>query len=398
MWVLLIKISFGLGVATLGTLVGLQEYAAAKIKQDQERIRVLAAMHLKDFLNDQKIVGENSFFVRSEHARDAGPFLNARIPWVEGNSAPDRNKGEFTKGLSDVESSFKSWKDMWLEHAGELNYSRFNLAWMGQLESFDYWEIEKNSPAADLFSKNPSIPGYLYGHPLPDFISFERLAKIRLMKGVAEKQVLAALRETRQLAKMLYTTEHLPGLIVAHAILGLERRAYEYALQQHLLKQSEWEVLPESTCKRANRILLASATYFSLFTEPDILRTALTNEHKNLGVCAGLREGMTIAIMARPLLEPHVPLERDFRVQYRSRDEVVTKASTLCRLTNIRALWGEKPSIARWIAQEDNVPENIQNEMGGYKLMPFVRKAIGMIVIQAATSEKPLQRYEKPLE
>ncbi len=145
--------------------------------------------------------------------RDAALYLSSRIDW-EGGIIGSLH---LPKSLTDrMGSPPQHWVDM-----TPADYAGLDFGWMSDLLEFDTWSMSTTGPLRDLKDTN-----YLEA-PIPNFISLQQWAKLRLVKGAREGDLARASVEVRHLADLCASTQILIGEMIRSAMYGTERTFYE---------------------------------------------------------------------------------------------------------------------------------------------------------------------------
>jgi len=128
--------------------------------------------HLESFLADQEYLASSGLFFPTvqtwDPAKDAGPFLNRRVPWQIFNPRdienPYKNIEINKEGLvidpplslpKTITQKLMDWGDDWMKHHREIDFEQLDFSWMSRLHAYTYWNIDKDSPRSDFFAKNP---------------------------------------------------------------------------------------------------------------------------------------------------------------------------------------------------------------------------------------------------
>ncbi len=163
--------------------------------------------------------------------------------------------------------------------------------------------------------------------------------KIRLMLGAADKDALNALRDVRNLARLMFTTENLQLVIAGIAMLDDERFAYRYFVDEMGLDPLAWTPYDRNVTRRAHRAIVATRGYVRLWTPPDIMKRLFeAGPDAPIGLCAALNEALPQEYALRSHLEPQWPFEHDLRQEYRRLDELYERSKASCRLTYLTHL------------------------------------------------------------
>ncbi|MEW6431712.1 MAG: hypothetical protein AB1730_09395 [Myxococcota bacterium] len=254
-----------------------------------------------------------------------------------------------------------------------------DVGWLSRLEAFGSWDIEgEESPLA-------AIPFDPLTEPLPDFTALQTFAKVRLLQGLEQGDVVRAAAEVRHLARLAYSTEHLVGAATAVSLLGLERRAHAAALEREL-DVSGWTPVSEEDADGLRAVLWAANAVTSLLAEGPLAARPL-----RVGECPALREGLGQAHALRALLEDELP------DRYAALDRALANSS--CRLRRLRRAWTARSSDGQFPATTkifcvDGPGLICDAPRVPLRWVPFSRTIIGGTVV-AVTTPNWFEDYER---
>ena len=268
---------------------------------------------------------------------DAGPVLNAMLEWPV--PWPDRPRAAL-RLPPEVSGMLASWGEGDVKRLAQIDFGHLDLTWMRQLSQFDHWDLERHSPWDDVSAADEAAEWYRDREP-----RLERLTpwvKLRLMKGLADAEPWDALAETRQLARLLLSTQSLLASVEAMLLLHLEREAYVAALGSHPEKLANWSGVGNGETGPATiRYWRALPALLSPAAPPAVFDDAV--RERTPGTCAALREAVRSALALRPLLE------QAHASGYRRLEALMAQLPG-CRLTRLRAALGSPSLPARWRA------------------------------------------------
>lgn len=320
---------FALGVGGLNLLYrwrvrpGLEELIAT-----QNRFRAIYTED-REFL--EKSAGELGLGA-SGGSSDAGSFLNSRVLWSP--APPDRKQTSIVDEQTRV-ALMRTGND-WIFQIAKGHPPKPDLGFLKELGKFDYWDIERGSPIEELSQKHRFVPPPFL--PLPDTSDLLAAVKLRLIKGGLEKDYVTALRETRQLGRLLLTTENTQLALAGLFIFDFERTAYRYYVDQLKFDAKLWQPTDSNVTRRARRAILATRAYLHLWTPEDMLQTTFLGSTVAPGLCAAVNDAIPFDFALRNILEPHWPFEMDTRAEYARLDRIVLKAQAQCRLRYLTSI------------------------------------------------------------
>lgn len=329
-------LAFGLPAALGGTLLLEQSIRSHLEERSRDKDRYRQA-----FLEDQKLLSENEFFGRvSPNEHDAGPFLNPKIVWEQSpqQSAPWPEL-EFSREASKVFWQERRLGRTWLQ-IDPNRFARVNTAWMSELSRFDHWDL-LSGPVNPMNTHVAQGKGP-FSVPMPKYNDLNDFVRVRLLQGLGSGKMLPALKDVRQLARLVYTSETLISSMVAVGMLNLERSAYEEALRRNLLRKGEWAPISAELSARARRSLYDFQVWLDLVNAPEQAEAILQAPHAPGGLCGALSELGNSAWFTRSFLEPRVPLESDHSAWLAKLDQLLHHTPG-CRLTLAKAYWNSPP-------------------------------------------------------
>jgi len=278
---------------------------------------------------------------------DAGPFLNTHLKWLP-EPEPEEIFGEaITAPLKEaaarpalvpieIREQLLRFGNDWIRQHPKTKRWKTDLSIYKELLRFDHWDIEIESPIArlienDIFLPPPKIP-------LPEPQDLIASAKVRLMMGARNGDLMTALTEVRQFARLLLTTESQQLVIAGLAVLDNERRAYRYFVDEKGMNPQAWIPIDRNVTRRARRAIYATRGYLRAWTPSVALDKIYRDDRDPVGLCAAANEAFPLEFTLRPMLEPHWPLARDSRAQYRKLDWIFDQLQSRCRLRYLRHL------------------------------------------------------------
>ncbi len=295
---------------------------------------------------------------------DGAELFAAHVRW-EKSGGPRPVPDEVVNQLRALDGG---WADP--AAAEQVDTAAVDTTWLSTLEGLASWNLETNSPLEKArFS--------LFTEDQPRFTELQTLAKIRLMKGLAQGDARPAAKEVRELARLCATTETLLGEMVAVSLLGIERVAHEAAVRRGQ-DVDGWQPVSEADQLALKRLFWVAPLPYGLFVDD-----AFSELRPVVGVCAGLHEGLGLALYLRqyqgdPMRERYEAL-------------AAALAASQCRLRRLRGAWaGTLPSdqlephgsaLCRALTegQDEDCP------MGYAAWLPYVKAYLGNTLVMLAT-------------
>jgi hypothetical protein len=243
-----------------------------------------------------------AFFAVTRTNKDASTVLNTRFQWMN-VEADTYNKTAFAQwsatqngkptSLLTVPSPLKE-KITGLKFEPNFktdgyDLKSFDFRWLSELAAYDHWNMEDNSPITHLqkldFEKLP----------YPDLSPLLDWAKLRLIKGLKENSITAAIDECLHLGRLAYSTETLFGQEMA---LNIQETVTQFAISQK--KQLRFDL--RSFYKQ--RFLFASlSNALSIIHYDPRTYVKLLALNGSPGFCAGLNHASRTLLVYRPLLK-----------------------------------------------------------------------------------------------
>lgn len=214
---------------------------------------------------------------------DASKLLSQHMRLVRWEGGEQKLEGPAPVPASLEISLTSLWTDQWAQHSESPELNQLDLGWLKELSSYGYWECE---PAPE-----PSAPR-------PNFSDLELVAKARLLAGIRDGDVLAAVAELRELERLALTTECSSGVQLVTDLHEIEREALRDAGKD----VPGWTPPTWQEDARFSRALKASLVLRSLIASG----AAATLE---LGPfqCVALAHGLEEAHLMGLYLEPSLP-------------------------------------------------------------------------------------------
>ena len=202
--------------------------------------------------------------------RNAGVLLNPHIGLDDGTEAQDVawwNDVKHKRMLSGHPGSNRKAAH-WSTAPDHIEVG--DLSILTRLLAFDHWETgrlpseyDETHPAQgpyEEYLRDTPHPVYLNQfQPYPNPISLVDLAKFRLLHGLRTNDVLPALKEVRHLATLLHSDETMIHSVLAIAILRMERRAFEAALERGQLTPDDWVAPTSADLNTMHRVAVSMA-------------------------------------------------------------------------------------------------------------------------------------------
>lgn len=298
--------------------------------------------------------------------RDGGDASGALSDYVGWEKLPARKPmpAAIVAGLADAGAGWP---------ASELDVSEVDLSVFASLEGAAWWDIEgPTSPLHDAPYKGMEEPSLNYR-------DLNMLAKARLLRGLATKEMGPALKDVHELVRLCLTTESLIGNMVGVGLMEIERKGAAEATARGL-DLGGFQV-PTEEDRRSLKAALWAAPHSTSLLSPD---EPLDPAFPLIGRCAALNE-LAVALYIRPYAT--TVLE--------NRYQTFTKmlAASDCRLRRLRRAWagsgeGELPLNGQAFCQASGGSGGVVCDAPDFAVkLPFVRPAIGAVLASTATPD-----------
>lgn len=291
--------------------------------------------HYKLYSEDVEFLRKFEFFFPPQiGSKNAGLGLNSHVHWIPAPALAPFTQPQLVS--QDIQERLIRLGEDWIRGAYKLRNAHPDLSLFKVVGDFDYWDIESDSPIATLIRQNRFVPPT--DLPIPDPRDLMAAAKLRLIQGTEDGDPLTALKQVRQLSRLLLTTENLQLYIAALSILDDERRAYRHYVDELGMAPNAWEPFDRNITRRAHRAVLATRGYQQLWTPSAEFSAIFLSPQPAVALCGVINDSVPIEMTLRPLLDPHWPLERDYRSAYARVMAAYQRAETRCRLTYLEKL------------------------------------------------------------
>lgn len=308
-----------------------QNYKIKYLEQNPETI-ILSAMD-KLIVDYQTIKKIDFFKLKPGKLNDAGPFLNSIVGW---DGIKDAN-GIFIE--PEIKNQLRNFPN---DSNAKPDFKNLNLnfSWFKELHKFDHWNYEFHKPV-DAQSKN-----YLfYNIPIPNYGDLMIWSKARLIKGIKEKNLTAAIKENRDLAKLIFLNEDFVSSVVAINILKNEMKVIETLAKNELNKH---KLIPTETLNAALRFFRAQNSFLDLRLSNKTFE--LLNEF-DIGLCQRVYQAMADYKAFHKFLRP------EMTESFERLNKVVEDTDSTCRNSFVRQKWAD-PNYQALFNPDDDIFQN----------------------------------------
>jgi hypothetical protein len=317
----------------LATIEGLQNEILETYLEDSE---YLESSQLASSVppTDSKARSEADALTESAKLTDAGPTLNRLVYWY-----PPANIGPKAPLVDPKSREFlMRYQDDWIKGRTFLERGNIkaDIRFFKELSRFQIWDVEKNSPIANVVSRGEFLlPSKL---PTPETLDLLTAVKVRLMQGSIDSNAVEALKDVRKFAMLLLTTENFQLVMTGLTVLDLERRAYREYVDRDWLDPDMWQPIDRNTSMRAARAYTATAGYLRALTREAVFDKIFSTGKIPPGFCAAINEQLPMEYAYRSQLTGLWPFERSFRPGFKRLDRTFEFAKKHCRLALLSKL------------------------------------------------------------
>lgn len=285
------------------------------------RVRQETVQYKQEFLALAKEMSEHPLLKsRAPGTRNAGPVLNKKVRWLNTDKAKWPSPPDIHSLAAAIIESYGSGNNLQssLSPAQKNAILSSDLSWLRQLETYDYWDLEKDSPIQiDLCTATDLMK--CFSQPVVDSLYLRDVARVRLAQGELLNQTQTAQAELKQLAYLMASSESFPITLTALKIWS------DSGLQGDL--------------SRLSGFTQAMNSYLSLAADPEAQREILELVPTYLNICPWLAEPISTARSLSPILLDRGPGELDFTGNYENYNSLVSSATTGCRLGLSKTIW-----------------------------------------------------------
>jgi hypothetical protein len=269
----------------IGALTGFDWFLRQKYEPTLGTFRKDVTDKVGFFCEQQVKLAADPWFHEPRTEGDAGPLLNAWLPWDPSPKQPQDSPLVIPAHLPQTGPAFKDWL------TSDLDVSTLDFSWMGRLYAYDRWDILQNSPI-------PLAQRFNWATlPIPNFIPLQLWAKFRLLHGLRTGKPVEAAKDVRHLAWLAYRTDMLLGGAIAAALLQLERQAYD-SMQA---PPADWHPMSLEQVARMRALVMSGPAFSQLSAPLEVARQARSCGEPVVTRCSALAEASSYATYLKPL-------------------------------------------------------------------------------------------------
>ena len=285
---------------------------------------------LRTLLTDFDHISTIDAFFPIGDTADAGDILNPYIP------LNNRTSTQFQETWWNTlpEEEYKRIHKSDLNTLDVAAYPEDNLL---QLLLFsDHWNLASSGPFQEMVSTAPTTP--IEEMPYPMISPLLALAKIRLVKGLKDGNVLEALKEVRHLARLMQGTEHAAFSVGGVKLLNLERETYELAVQNQSLAPDAWIPISSKDTKTARNLVLFGYRLYLSYDEGDAIKQFYALGTRRFNEC-GMLAMAGEWLLYRHRMNPDVAIEFDLFPMLADFEQAWQQSN--CTLDTLKLFWDD---------------------------------------------------------
>jgi|GEM_PF-3028917 len=304
--------------------------------------------------------------------KDAGDFLNPIVRWPLQCGSPEYLEHPPAGPLR----VSPQWQERIMARIDIENFDKWDLksldlSWLRKLKEFDYWDLSHSNSQKTHYNRllvhHISAIEYFRAVPYPAFADLFQFGQLRLMQGLKQRKMKPALEDVRHLAKLLYSTESLNGMILSAAMLVAEEKAYRLAVERKILAKGDWTPVTGGL-DLLDRGLISVTPQYGAYTPEEILVHTIENPKHTVGRCAAIQEGLPRVTRLVPLFSKKWPLERSMDDALGRLRKIALDPNNGCRLRYVREYWQTQDTLlAEW-------PGELK--LSAYETLPYVRRIV----------------------
>jgi len=242
------------GIAKRVSAIGSRLRSASLLR---EGLRTNAVMAKRDVDAWCKAVAANPNPIpEGQCTRDAGPWLNPRVPWEGGGPSPFDLPDALAKSLGEP-----TWPKL-----APASVAGLDTTWLRELGAYDCWSIAASGPFHD-----STLP--LYSRPMVRFYVLMRWARVRWIQALETGELETARDEVRHFAQLVASTQTLLGNMFALTLLRNEAVAVAEARARGMTVS--WEPYDPEALRNAQRLLVNSPRFLFPGVDEDTAKKAL---------------------------------------------------------------------------------------------------------------------------
>lgn len=378
-------------VVTSGLFV-LQEVSfRARFAETIAALRSDLEKHRAAYLDDRRLVATLAYFAPPGRANDAGPLLNSLVGWTAGSkfeALRQPAKGFLALPASFLDLAGKGEDAAFPEKSKEL--LTLDFRWMAQLEDYDHWDVHQGSPwqiamRGAASGSGEAAANFLVEAPSPEWRGILAWVRLRWRRAEAAGDYVAASRQTRQIARLVASTETWTGSLVAASVLKAENRAFARAKAAGAKIPAGWKAPGEVDLRRLVRFLHGTPAFFTPLAPPELVRATLLDGPFLFWNCGAVAEGAAAQSTTRRLFSGTFPAERGFPQAIAALDGVVAYYRENCRFSEADRLW-----------ESGGLADTPLFGRSGFLRVPYLRAVMGATLVTVAAPSF-LGKYDERL-
>lgn len=324
--------------------------------------------------------------------------MNDKIAWEvspQHEAFLPSKQPEFIVESSLVEKLNGPRKEEWYKQFNDTRLANVDTSFFSKLAQYDHWDIHSSGPLGFLV-KTKSDRISPWSIPVPNYFMLRALVKVRLLKGMRDRQLISALREVRHFAKLLYSQEIFSSPLVAISLLKEEKAAYQEGVRRGLIGSSDWSPLDEKTFPVAKRAIFAFAGFLDFRMSAAVL-DKIFDSGSHVGLCSGVSESAANLMLSKAYLLEQFLVSKANKAQFEHLDRIFNKLKKNCRLTYAQYLLEDSERFFRMLYADSPADSrrfewsNLRFKYGRH--IPYYRRAVGLEFQSLAVPNFIVSRY-----
>jgi hypothetical protein len=339
------------------------------LRKKQQRLLSLTP----EYMRIQRLFSNLDVYqVPNNNGQDAGDFLNPIVRWPLQCGSPEYLEHPPAGPLrvsSDWQERLKARID--IQNFDKWDFKGIDLSWLTKLKQFDYWDLSHSNSQKTHYNRllvqHISAIEYFRAVPYPAFADLFQFGQLRLMQGLKQRKMKPALEEVRHLAKLLYSTESLNGMIMSAAMLVAEEKAYQLAVEKRILAKGDWTPVTDGL-NLLNGGLISVLPQYGAYTPEEVLVHTIANPKNSVGRCVAIQEGLPRLSRLIPLVSKKWPLERSMDDVLGRLKQIALDPNNGCRLRFVREYWQTQDTLLA------EMPGELR--LSAFQSLPYVRRIV----------------------
>jgi len=336
-------------------------------------------------IQDQKYLESLRLFENDSTGADFGSFANHRLVWSTSLIKPAAAPLAIPQRTSDALMGLGA---DWVSAGDDLGIDLVDLSWMSDLHAYGYWDLYRSGPGAGFAYLSKGNP---YAVPVPNYLPFEGLARVALLRGIRDNKLEEAVIQVEHLARLMYSNETLMGAVIAVSLLKDNLQAVSFGSSRGLFAGKK-PLYSSEDLERFQKVLVARSSYFDFINSKDTLAAVFSinaAQKSSPGFCHALDEGIRAMTFYQSFFDANFFYESDREQSIAYIDTVIESSLQVCRIAPARFLWKQRGTHSDqdgdFVAALNGTFDPARNAI--LKLaakVPYVRESVGYMLLAMA--------------